>query len=184
MATTEAVVIYCKDCGARFFGAMRDSETLKDSADSIAAYIARGDRMEIMDTSVEQVGLQKCTCGEMCAARAAAERTIERGAGMSETTKGPWEYVGAYVRSESGTVCDVRYKNGETDGPVLAAAPDLLSACEAGDVAACAWSEYMFSREIPSNEEETRRLYQAWMLARVKANHARKVAIAKSRGES
>ena len=46
-------------------------------------------------------------------------------------TPGPWEVSGGYVKSSNGnTVCDVRYKNGNNDRPIIAAAPDLYDALE------------------------------------------------------
>lgn len=46
-------------------------------------------------------------------------------------TKGPWVYDGTRIRrDDGGTIADMRYKNGDNDGPLIAAAPDLYDALE------------------------------------------------------
>lgn len=50
---------------------------------------------------------------------------------MSRYTEGPWEFNQSTNRisgAGGNTVADCRYKNCANDGPLLAAAPDLLAA--------------------------------------------------------
>lgn len=46
-------------------------------------------------------------------------------------TRGPWtynDYSGRVRGPEGNTIADCRYKNGKIDGPLIAAAPELLEA--------------------------------------------------------
>ena len=57
-----AIVFYCKTCGALFFAAMTRPNVLRGCAAEIDDYIANGDRMEVIDTDVTPVRLERCHC--------------------------------------------------------------------------------------------------------------------------
>ena len=57
-----AIVFYCKACGALFFAAMTRPNVLRGCAAEIDDYIANGDRMEVIDTDVTPVRLERCHC--------------------------------------------------------------------------------------------------------------------------
>lgn len=59
----KAIVFYCKDCGALFFAVMQN--VAEEYSKEIAAYLANGDRMEIVDPTVVNVQFQRCTCFDL-----------------------------------------------------------------------------------------------------------------------
>lgn len=60
MSNENAIVFYCKDCGALFFAVMQN--IAEEYSKEIAGYLADGDRMEVVDASVVNVQFQRCTC--------------------------------------------------------------------------------------------------------------------------
>lgn len=59
-----AVCIYCKDCGALFFAAVKRPEVMKDAARYITKYLKQGYTIKELDVEQVRVEMQSCHCGK------------------------------------------------------------------------------------------------------------------------